>query len=300
MVEGVSVSCAFFLLCAKSPMRSFTPADVINYYHHTESHYRMFWRLDQAMGLHYGLWEHGVRNLAQAIERVNDRLADFGNIPQGARVLDAGCGVGGSCFSLARKRNCQCTGITLSDRQVARAQRLAEQQGLAHRCDFAVMDYRQTSLGDDTFDVVWAIESLGSAPKKAAFFREMRRVLKPGGSLLIADTLKPRPYPIAGHPLMQTMLNGWAISDIPAVEELQALGQAHGFGQAEIEDITAGIGPSVRRIYYAAWLGQFGTWAYNLFREATPFSKVHYQTGLAQKKAYDQGLWGYYLVHMQG
>lgn len=281
-------------------MRTFTSADVIDYYHHTESHYRMFWRLDQAMGLHYGLWEDGVRNLAEAIERVNERLADLGAIPHGARVLDAGCGIGGSCFSLARKRDCQCIGITLSDRQVVRAQQLAEQQGLTHRCDFSVMNYCDTSFSDDSFDVVWAIESLGSAPEKAAFFREMRRVLRPGGSLLIADTLKPQPYPISEQPLMQTMLNGWAISDIPALGELQALGQDHGLGPLATEDITANIRPSVQRIYYVALLGKLGTWAYNLFRDATPFSKVHYQTGLAQKKAYDQGLWGYYLVGMRG
>jgi cyclopropane fatty-acyl-phospholipid synthase-like methyltransferase len=279
-------------------MKSFTAADVIDYYHHTEVHYRMFWQLDRAMGLHYGLWDETTPDLAAAIIRVNARLADLGEIAPSARVLDAGCGIGGSSLYLAQTRQCRCTGITLSDRQVAQAQQLAQQRGLADHCDFAVMDYAETSFADDEFDVVWAIESLGSAPDKARFFAEMRRVLKPGGCLLIADTFKPTPYDIADEPQMQTMLHGWAISDIQAVEELRSMGQAHGWPQMTVDDVSAGIQRSVQRIYYAALLGKFGTWAYNLFRQATPFSKVHYQTGLAQKKAYDAGKWGYYLVKM--
>lgn len=277
-------------------MKTFTAADVIDYYHHTEGHYRRFWRLEEAMGLHYGLWEADTADLATAIQRVNQRLAELGPVPQGARVLDAGCGIGGSCFFLAETRSCRCTGITLSDRQVAKARQLAQARGLADRCSFEVMDYAATSFAAASFDVVWVIESLGSAPEKAAFFAEMRRVLKPGGLLLVADTFKPTPYPIAQEPLMQTMLHGWAISDIQAVDEVQAMAAGHGFGPGEVQDITAGIRRSVQRIYYAAQLGRVGTWAYNLFRDATPFSKVHYQTGLAQKRAYDRGLWGYYLL----
>lgn len=277
-------------------MKQFTPADIENYYDHTEVHYRMWWNLEEAAGLHYGIWDADTRNNTQAILNTNSRLMQLGGITGTDRVLDAGCGIGGSSMYLAQKLGCTVAGITLSQRQVATASRLAAERKLDHLLTFSRQNYLHTDFAPESFDVVWAIESFGSAPEKAAFFQEMYRILKPGGRILFADTFKPYVYDIATDKDMQIMLNGWAISDILALEELQQMSADHGFSHFRVEDVSKQIAPSVKRIYRAALLGMIGTKAYNLFKTATYFSRIHYKTGLAQRKTYRKGKWGYYLV----
>jgi len=279
--------------------RTFTKADIANYYDHTEVHYRRFWKLDESMGLHYGIWEPGISNLAQAIKNTNVRLARLGNVRRGETVLDAGCGVGGSSIYLAAEYGCRATGITLSSRQVERATGYAAKAGLSQLVSFSCQDYTRTNFDDDTFDLVWAIESMQTATDKAAFLREMKRVLKPKGRILIADVFKHGQWNIEDSPLMQTMLGGWAMSDILSVEELDEEARKFGMHIGASEDVSRQIVPSIKRIYWASLAGMIGTKWYNLFHNATYFSKIHYKTGLAQYKAWKQGLWGYHLIEIK-
>ena len=92
------------------------------------------------------------------------------------------------------------------------------------------------------------------------------------------------------------MLNGWAMTDILSVGELNNLAKMDGFSVEKVVDVTKNIGKSVNAIYVASILGMFGTWAYNLYRRASYFSRIHYKTGLAQHKTYNKGKWGYYLM----
>jgi len=277
-------------------MKKFTNTDLIDYYDQTEVHYRMFWELEKSMGLHYGVWDDDTKNIQEAVLNLNQKLMKLGEIKSGDMVLDAGCGVGGSSIYLAKKLGCKATGITLSGKQVATATELAKKNGVGKLCDFQELDYTNTGFEDASFDVVWAIESIGSAPDKGLFFKEMKRILKPNGRMVMADTLKPQEYDIAKEQDMQMMLNGWAISDILSVQEMKDLGMKHGFTKVEVNNVSEKVKKSVSRFYFAGLAGMIGTKIYNLFKNATPFSKIHYTTGLAQKKAYDKGKWGYYLV----
>jgi len=252
--------------------------------------------MDQSMGLHYGIWEKDTPNIQEAILNVNRRLITLGKITSSDYVLDAGCGIGGSSIFLAKHLGCKTHGITLSAKQVHTAQKFATKNGVGNQCSFSEMDYTKTSFEDNTFDVVWAIESFGSAQEKHLFFKEMSRILKPKGRIVMADTFKPEAYSIAQEKEMQTMLHGWAISDILSLKEVETLAKGHAFDPIRVENVSQEIARSVRRLYYAAWLGMIGTKAYNLFKNASPFSKIHYKTGLAQKKAFDQNKWGYYLI----
>jgi cyclopropane fatty-acyl-phospholipid synthase-like methyltransferase len=279
--------------------KTFTNQDVENYYDQTEIHYRMFWRLNESLGLHYGIWDKHVKTLKDAVWNTNQRLLDLGGIRTTDRVLDAGCGVGGSSIFLAQKVGCKVTGITLSKKQVQTATAFARQRGMAHLITFLQADYTKTDFADHTFDIVWAIESMQTAPDKAAFFREMQRILKPGGKILIADCFKTYDFDIAKEKAMQTMLHGWAMSDLLTISELEQIVGNHNFVKIAHQNVTGEIQPSVRRIYLAAILGFFGTKWYNLFRNASYFSKIHYKTGLAQYHTYRTNQWGYHLMVLE-
>lgn len=280
-------------------MKTYTNQDIENYYDQTEVHYRMFWKLNKSKGLHYGIWDKLTKTLQDSIINTNFLLMKFGEIKSSDSVLDCGCGIGGSAIFLSKKLGCKVTGVTLSAKQVATATKLAIENSVDNLVSFHQLNYLETGFANSSFDIIWAIESFGSSQNKRLFFEEMERILKPGGKILFADTFKPYSYDIRNEIDIQVMLNGWAISDILSIEELTILANEHNFEIPKINDVTKDIKKSVDRIYWASLIGMIGTKLYNLFKKASYFSRIHYTTGIAQKKAYENGKWGYYLVSVE-
>jgi len=117
---------------------------------------------------------------------LTDRLADLAGIGPDDRVVDVACGRGTTAIHLARTRDCQVLGVEYSGRQVALA-REAAADARASRATFVEGDAERLPLPDAGAHVVLCECSLCLFPDKAAALREMRRVLRPGGRLAIAD-----------------------------------------------------------------------------------------------------------------
>lgn len=120
-----------------------------------------------------------------------DEMMKLGGIDQDVgkqvKVLDVGCGVGGTSRYLAKNLGpkAEVTGITLSPNQVARAQELAVEQDVPN-AKFTVMNALEMDFPDNSFDIVWACESGEHMPDKKKYIEEMMRVLKPGGKFVMA------------------------------------------------------------------------------------------------------------------
>eukprot|EP00439_Symbiodinium_sp_Y106_P078238 s489_g17.t1 len=97
-------------------------------------------------------------------------------------ILDVGCGVGGSSRYLQKKYGAKVTGITLSPKQQAQATALSKSQP---DCTFKVADALKMPFADNSFDLVWSLESGEHMPEKAKFMSEMHRVCKPGGRIIL-------------------------------------------------------------------------------------------------------------------
>lgn len=94
-------------------------------------------------------------------------------------ALDMGCGVGSAARHLARKTRCQITGIDFDPEMVRRAQAATPARDYPN-LSYMHMDATHTSFPDNSFDRV-IVQSVACFTDKAALFREIRRVLKPGG-----------------------------------------------------------------------------------------------------------------------
>jgi cyclopropane fatty-acyl-phospholipid synthase-like methyltransferase len=77
--------------------------DIIDYYHSTENAYKDSWDLDNSMAIHYGYWDEKVKSFQQSLLRMNEVMMGVAAIKSTDRVLDAGCGIGGSSIFLAEK-----------------------------------------------------------------------------------------------------------------------------------------------------------------------------------------------------
>ena len=101
------------------------------------------------------------------------------------RVVDVGCGIGGSSRHIAKKYNCAAKGITLSPYQANRANELAKEQGLSDKTSFQVADALDMPFEDNSFDLVWSLESGEHMPDKEKFVNELVRVVEPSGRIII-------------------------------------------------------------------------------------------------------------------
>jgi len=168
-------------------------------------------------------------------------------LPSGTTVLDVGCGIGGSSRILARDYGFTVTGITLSPQQVRRAQELTPPEVSAH---FQIDDALALSFPDASFDVIWSIEAGLHMPDKAQFVRELMRVLKPGGILLIADWNQrdDRQIPLRYWEKLvtQQMLDQWSCPALSSIEGFSELLEATGLveGTVTTADWTAETLPS--------------------------------------------------------
>jgi MPBQ/MSBQ methyltransferase len=163
------------------------------------------------------------------------RWGRLDRLPPGTTVLDVGCGIGGSSRILARDYGFHGTGITISPQQVRRAQELTP-PGVS--AQFQVDDALALSFQDASFDVVWSIEAGPHMPDKAQFARELLRVLKPGGILVVADWNqrddRQLPLNFWEKPVMRQLLDQWSHPAFSSIEGFAELLEATGLVAGEV------------------------------------------------------------------
>jgi MPBQ/MSBQ methyltransferase len=189
---------------------------------------------------HYGSPPKRKDFLAAKADFVHEmvRWSGLDQLPAGTTVLDVGCGIGGSSRILARDYGFAVTGITISPQQVKRAQELTSAD---LDVQFQVDDAMALSFPDASFDVVWSIEAGPHMPDKAVFAKELMRVVKPGGIMVMADWNqrddRQKPLNFWERPVMRQLLDQWSHPAFSSIEGFAELLEAMGLVEGEV--ITA-------------------------------------------------------------
>ncbi len=141
-------------------------------------------------------------------------------LPKGSRILDVGCGIGGSARILAKYYGFNVTGITISPAQVKRARELTP---LELNCNFQVMDALDLKFEDGSFDAIWSVEAGAHMNDKAKFADEMLRNLRPGGYLALADwnsrDLSAYPPSFIEKLVLKQLLEQWVHPNFISINE---------------------------------------------------------------------------------
>ena len=150
-----------------------------------------FWR-----GFHWGLFSD-PENLDtdpdryyQAAEAMTDAVVRAAGVGAGARVLDVGCGFGGTLDHISeRHEGVKLAGINVDERQLIHARELLAEygRGKSGPIPFITADGCTLPIVSGQFDHVFAVECLFHFPSRKRFFQETSRVLKSGGTLGITD-----------------------------------------------------------------------------------------------------------------
>jgi len=143
------------------------------------------------------LWEKGdFTRIAETMRESGEALVDGFGITKGLKVLELGCGDGTTALPAA-KRGADVLGVDISSKLVAAGTRRAKDLGLTN-CKFQEGDASDLSeLQDRTFDLVVSIFGAMFAPRPFDVAKEMVRVTKPGGRIIMGNWIPNDPTLVA-------------------------------------------------------------------------------------------------------
>jgi arsenite methyltransferase len=193
----------------------------------------------------------GVRAVAEAFGYSPEELASipaeanlglscgnptaFANLRPGEVVVDLGCGGGLDVLLAAGKvgPSGKAIGIDMTPEMVERARRNAARQGLAN-VEFHLATIDHLPLPDGSVDCLISNCVINLAPDKRAVFREMFRVLRPGGRVAVSDIALKKPLPPELAASVQAYVG--CIAGAISVEEYSRGLEEAGFAGVQVVD----------------------------------------------------------------
>ncbi len=169
------------------------------------------------------------------------------NIP--TNIIDVGCGIGGSTLYLAEKFGAKATGITLSAVQASRATERATAANLEDQVQFQVANALEMPFADNSFDLVWSLESGEHMPDKTKFLQECYRVLQPGGKLILATWCHRETNSLAGELTadeikhLKEIYRVYCLPYVISLSEYRSIALECGFQNLRADDWSIAVAP---------------------------------------------------------
>ncbi len=254
---------------------------VQEYYTASTEDYINYYQSGWHQHMHYG-FDRDLPKGGNPTENLVKYMAEIAKMQPGERLLDAGCGLGGSAMWLAANKGVQSVGLNFMYMQLTLANGYAKERGRTEDTKFVCGDFTKAPFQNESFDVIWAVESSDHAPDKKEWIAEMYRMLKPGGRLIVGDGFKrEEPFNEKDRKEYECFLAGWAVPHLASPKEFTDGYLEAGFQQPYDEDITADVMPHAKAIFRFAFI-------------AIPMRWTLLKLGLTSKEKYGNAQATYY------
>ena len=194
----------------------------------------------ELLACHFGLWGPETTTDREALLRANEVLVHGCGLRPGRRVLDAGCGVGGTAITLAETYGVRVTGLTNCEPHVAVAAAQAKKRGVSHLVEFLHGDFMDPPFAQATFDAVLNHETFCYAPDKPAYLRGVLGALKPGGRWqCLEGFLSGAPMSRAHEEAHAAVQRGWRMPPLEPWRDVIAALEEAGYEDIGVEDLSS-------------------------------------------------------------
>lgn len=153
-----------------------------------------------------------------------DELARLAGISAAMSVLDVGSGVGGPARILAASYGCRVMGVDLSESFVEAARYLTERTGQSGEVSFQTASALQLPFEEGRFDVALLQHVAMNISDRPRLYREIRRVLKPGGRFATFDAVLRSGEPIYPVPWARTPATSFLLTAAATREAIEPAG----------------------------------------------------------------------------
>jgi SAM-dependent methyltransferase len=224
---------------------------VREYYDRNTERFLRWGKDEGTFNIHGALWPPEVTSLNAAMHHSNELVArEIEQCPYPVnRVLDLGCGVGGSLFYLGRRLpRVRCfTGISLSPLQIDSA-RQRTPETLKNRFQFEEGCFLKLPTERFKADFSYSIEAFTHCPDAGAFFGVQARVLPPGGRLAIIDDclideMDPGGLPARHVRLLGIYRRNWLLPGLLSRTALKPIADEKGFRLIKDQNLTPYLRP---------------------------------------------------------
>ena len=190
--------------------------------------------------IHYGYWlgPDDASSFAEAAERLTQIMISKLDVGPGKLVLDLGCGMGMPAIRLAHQTGARITGISVSANDIEQATALASSEGLTDLVRFQQADAMDLPFPAESFDAVLALESMLHMPDRLHVLRQVSRVLRPGGQLVLSDVFQRMPVSEESWPVLDHLLGTWKVSSLADLDEYPRMVRAAGLETRELINVS--------------------------------------------------------------
>jgi ubiquinone/menaquinone biosynthesis C-methylase UbiE len=210
-------------------------------------------QVDQTHCIHHGYYEKGIRTHIQSVINMNDFIGHLLKLDsenkQYKKILDAGCGIGGTVVYFAKKfPDIKFTGINIVPDHIEMAKKLAKKEKVLSNTEFFIKDFEDTDISSNQFDAIYLMESACYALQKQILIREMYRILKPGGIIVITDVFRilDELNPFLTN-IYKSFCKGWGLSDLIDIEDFIFYLKKEGFHNIVNKKITKHVTRTILR-----------------------------------------------------
>lgn len=207
--------------------------------------------------MHFGYFEKGMNpfNREAMLHKMNEVVLSMLGIDpnKSSYLVDMGCGLAATLRDATRQYPLlNGSGVTIVPWQKKKADHLNQKSEETQRIEVLLEDYTNTSFARASVDHVIAIESSCYAPgaNKALLLKEIHRILKPGGSFVIADGFLKTNQPLKGllKAAYHQLCRSWALDELGEINEVKTELDALNFSHVEVKDVSWRVAPSVAHV----------------------------------------------------